>query len=88
MDKKNNDNFKRIRLMHLAMSVGISIIVWVAIGFFLGRWLDERLGTEPWLMILGILAGIGLSFYGFARDIIVLENIEKKEQAAEKDDKK
>jgi F0F1-type ATP synthase assembly protein I len=29
------------------------------VGFFGGRWIDERLGTSPWLSLLGFLFGCG-----------------------------
>lgn len=37
----------------LAWSVPISI----GIGYGAGWWLDNRLGTEPWLQIIGFLLG-------------------------------
>ncbi len=37
------------------------------LGLGLGWWLDRRLGTGPWLMLLGILLGIVVGMYGIAR---------------------
>lgn len=37
----------------LAWSVPLSILI----GYGAGWWLDERLGTEPWLQIIGFLLG-------------------------------
>lgn len=31
--------------------------------FFAGRWADGKLGTAPWLMLLGLLVGGGAGFY-------------------------
>lgn len=43
-------------------SVGIELALSVLIGLFAGRWLDGKLGTSPWLMIvllcLGFAAGL------------------------------
>ena len=39
------------------LTVGIQLAVTVVVLFFLGRWLDERLGTSPWLMLAGLLLG-------------------------------
>ena len=33
------------------------------IGFFGGQWADGKLDTEPYLMILGILLGVGSAGY-------------------------
>jgi len=37
------------------------------LGLALGWWLDRKLGTEPWLMLLGILLGIVVGMYEIAR---------------------
>ncbi len=37
----------------LAWSVPLSI----AIGYGVGWWLDQRLGTEPWLQVAGFMLG-------------------------------
>ena len=36
---------------------GLTFALTILVLGFVGWWLDERLGTRPWLMILGILAG-------------------------------
>lgn len=42
-------------------AVGVQFTL-VLLGFlFLGRWLDGRLGTEPWLLLAGVFVGFGLS---------------------------
>jgi len=38
-------------------SVGLELALSVLIGLFAGRWADGRLGTDPWLMILGLSLG-------------------------------
>lgn len=36
----------------------------IFIGFvWAGRFLDERLGTKPWLVLVGICAGFGIALY-------------------------
>ncbi len=37
------------------------------LGLALGWWLDRKLGTEPWLMLLGVLLGIVVGMYEIAR---------------------
>ncbi|MBK9032088.1 MAG: AtpZ/AtpI family protein [Myxococcales bacterium] len=53
-----------------ASSVGIELSVSVLIGMFFGRWLDGRIGTSPWMMILflclGFTAGMR-AIYRFVR---------------------
>jgi len=38
--------------------IGITIIVCVAIGILLGKYLDNLLGTSPWLLLVFMLFGI------------------------------
>jgi ATP synthase protein I len=40
-------------------TLGLEIVLSVMVGFFGGRWIDERLGTSPWLSLLGFVAGCG-----------------------------
>lgn len=53
---------KWIRNAGLASSIGIVLVVATFIGFFFGKWLDEKLGTGPWLMLLFTLMGIAAGF--------------------------
>ena len=48
----------------------------IALGFlvfflFAGRWLDERLGTEPWLLLVGVLVGATAGFYSMYRQLVI-----------------
>lgn len=39
-------------------SLGLSMAASVAVGLFLGRFADERLGSGPWGAIIGIVLGM------------------------------
>ncbi|HTY01570.1 MAG TPA: AtpZ/AtpI family protein [Bacteroidota bacterium] len=43
--------------MGTLLTQGIQLALTVVILFFLGRWLDSRWGTAPWLMLAGIFLG-------------------------------
>jgi ATP synthase protein I len=49
-------------------SIGIAMVIAIFGCFFLGRWLDRQLGTEPYLTLLFLLIGIAAGF----RNIYVL----------------
>ncbi len=49
------------------LTLGIQLALSVVIFFFLGKWLDGRFGTEPWLMIAGLLLGVTGSLIKFFR---------------------
>jgi ATP synthase protein I len=43
-------------------SMGIAMVLAIFGCFFLGRWLDGQLGTEPYLTLLFLLIGIAAGF--------------------------
>jgi hypothetical protein len=65
--KPDNSNFNRWRMANLAFDMGFIIALpLVALGL-LGKYLDGRLGTEPWLAIAGILLAIVTTTVWLAR---------------------
>jgi len=50
-----------------AASLGLVFPVAIAVGFFLGRWLDGVLGSKPWLTIVLTAAGIIAAFVNLFR---------------------
>jgi len=61
-----------LRLVGVGWYVGVCIVG----GVFAGLWLDGRLNTEPILVIVGLILGIIVAFYGVYR--MILPNIGKK----------
>jgi len=59
-----------LRLIGIRWYISLSILL----GVMAGRWLDEKLDTEPLLMIIGLFTGIFIAFYGVYR---VLPRINK-----------
>ena len=39
------------------LTLGIQLALSIVVFFFLGKWLDGRFNTSPWLMIGGLLIG-------------------------------
>ena len=48
-------------------SIGLEMAVATFIGWLFGNWLDGKLGTRPWLMILFLLLGVTAGFLGLVR---------------------
>ena len=50
-------------------TVGMELVLSIALGFLGGRWLDAKLGTEPWLLVVGCVCGLiaGVRFLWRAR---------------------
>ena len=49
------------------LSVGIELALSTVIGLLGGRWIDGKLGTSPWLMLLGLVLGVTAGFRSLIR---------------------
>lgn len=58
-------------------SLGISLVVTTAVYLFLGYragvWLDDRWGTEPVFLLVGIVLGMVLSVVSLVKELFALE---------------
>ena len=66
-----------LRLVGVGWYVGLCIIL----GVVGGLWLDDRFNTGPILVIVGLVLGVAIAFYGVYR--MVLPNINKKQNKKE-----
>jgi len=73
MSRNNNGQGNEfMRALAVLSQIGITIIMCVAVGIFLGLMLDRWLGTSPWLLIVFTLLGIIAAFksiFDFAKKI-------------------
>jgi ATP synthase protein I len=53
--------------------VGLELAGLILLGLFAGQWLDKRLGTAPWLLILGVFAGAAAGIYNMYRILTTAE---------------
>jgi F0F1-type ATP synthase assembly protein I len=47
--------------------IGIQFALTIVVFAFLGIWLDRRLGTSPWLVIVMVFGGAALGFWSMVR---------------------
>ncbi len=53
------------------LGVGMQFAGAIVLFLFVGKWLDERFGTEPWLLLLGVFTGAGAGFYSLYRQLVI-----------------
>ena|SRR5947209_3022266 len=53
--------------------IGVQFLVAILLFLFVGKWLDARLGTAPWLLILGVFLGAGASMVAMYRKVFPAE---------------
>lgn len=51
----------------VAFGAGAELAALVLLGSVAGQWLDGKLGTGPWLLILGAMSGITAGLYQLIR---------------------
>jgi F0F1-type ATP synthase assembly protein I len=49
--------------------MGVQFVVAILLFLFVGKWLDSRLGTSPWLLILGVFSGATASMVAMYRRV-------------------
>lgn len=57
-------------LMGEALAFGVTLALSSIGAFYLGRFLDGRWGTDPWLSVILPILAIGGSFYRFIRRLL------------------
>lgn len=66
MRDQDKDNARRtgeaIRAAAVLSGAGLTLAASVGIGALVGNWLDHRLGTAPWLLIVGFFLGTVAGF--------------------------
>ncbi len=65
-----------LRLVGMGWFVGICIVL----GILGGRWLDDRFHTRGLLIVVGLIVGLAVAFYGVYR--MILPNITKKNKGS------
>jgi F0F1-type ATP synthase assembly protein I len=62
----NSDGPNTRSILNL-MTVGTTLVACIVLGYWLGSVLDRRLGTSPWLVVVGVLLGTAAGFVGLFR---------------------
>jgi ATP synthase protein I len=63
-----------------ASAAGLELGIAVAIGALFGGWLDGKLGTAPWLLIVFLILGVIAGFRGVLRAVARAERADRAER--------
>jgi F0F1-type ATP synthase assembly protein I len=55
------------------MGLGLQFVIAILLCLYAGMWLDTKLHTGPWLMLIGALLGASAGFYSMYR-VLMSEN--------------
>lgn len=53
--------------MALTTAIGTEMAITALLGFYIGRALDSRFGTEPWFLAAGVLVGVAIGIVGIVQ---------------------
>ena len=73
--------FEGIRTAGMLAVIPLLLIIAPLLGAFIGRWLDGRFGTAPWLLIVGLALGFaaaGREIYSISKRVQSEEERKKK----------
>ena len=73
----SRDYWKYAKYANFAMSFGVTMALSLFLGYYGGSWLDKKLGTEPFGLVIGLMAGVGLAFYSMLKELKALERMDR-----------
>ena len=65
--------------------VGLQFAASIIVFLLAGQWLDRKLGTTPWLLIVGVFVGAGGGFYSMYRKLMAAQAREDAARKARRD---
>jgi ATP synthase protein I len=65
--------------------VGLQFAASILVSLFAGQWLDRRLGTAPWFLLVGVFLGAGAGFYSMYRKLMAAQAREDAARKARRD---
>lgn len=69
MGEDNDTKIKALKALGISSTIGTGLATSVYIGYYIGTSLDEKWGTEPWFLLIGVLVGMGLGIIGIIQII-------------------
>ena len=66
----SDSDYRWMRNVGSVVSIGMLIMISIAIGLGLGYWLDSKLGTKPWLAFVFTLLGLAAGLYESVKILI------------------
>ena len=61
--------------------IGLQFAASILLFVYAGQWLDRRLGTGPWFLIIGVFLGAGGAFYSMYRKLMASQKDEERDKS-------
>ncbi len=69
------------------MGLGLQFVLSLLLFLYVGKWVDGKLGTSPWFLILGVFTGASAAFYSMYRSLKVAERRQEEQDRMDKERK-
>ena len=67
------------------MGLGLQFVLSLLLFLYIGKWVDGKLGTSPWFLILGVLTGASAAFYSMYRSLKAVERWQEEQDRLDKE---
>lgn len=74
-------DFKAIKNLTYISQVAFIMLTPILLGVWGGNWVDAKLGTSPWILMLGIVIGVSSAFLNLYKFVMKAAKDNEKEKA-------
>ncbi|MDA8234931.1 MAG: AtpZ/AtpI family protein [Clostridia bacterium] len=58
----SKNDWQNLKALGVVFSLGTTIAAGIVVGYFLGDFIDGKLGTSPWFTFILLVVGVGAAF--------------------------
>ena len=77
---EDREKYKQIRVYGLLSSIPGFLVVPPVVGVLVGRWLDDRFHTAPWLLLVFLILGFGAGIRLIMRTLQRVTQIQERDE--------
>jgi F0F1-type ATP synthase assembly protein I len=74
-------DFKAIKNLTYISQVAFIMLTPILLGVWGGNWVDAKLGTSPWILMVGIVIGVSSAFLNLYKFVMKAAKDNEKEKA-------
>ena len=73
-------DFKAIKNLTYISQVAFIMLTPILLGVYFGNWADEKLGSSPWILMVGIFLGVSSAFLNLYKFVMKAAKDNEKEK--------
>jgi len=72
-------DFKAIKNLTYVSQIAFIMLTPILLGIYAGNFVDEKLGTSPWILFVGIILGVSSAFLSLYKFVMKVSRDNQKE---------